>query len=276
MRWSTCQKVLGKNILTAKKENVWEGFPGTYRAQGPQRLWRSHSDSVNKALVARWGPAEQMETLLKTDLFDEAVGDGLSPLLASQANRVVYTDLSLEVHQMARCRYPGLRTVVADVRCLPFVRDTFPGIVSNSTLDHFQSLDDLLASLRELFRVLRPGGQMILTFDNLSNPIIRLRNWLPFRLLKRLKIVPYYVGVTVGPHRLEQFLKENGFEVLETDAIMHCPRVLAILAARWLEKHGAPRGQRFLLRLLMAFERLSRLPTRFLTGYFIAIKAMKR
>jgi SAM-dependent methyltransferase len=217
----------------------------------------------------------QIETLLKTDLFDEAVGEGLSPLLASQAKSVFYTDLSPEIHRMARCRYPGLHTVVADVRRLPFFRDTFQGIVSNSTLDHFQSLDDLLDSLKELLRVLQPGGQMILTFDNLSNPVIRLRNWLPFDLLKRLRIVPYYVGVTLGPHRLKHLLQENGFEVLETDAIIHCPRVLAIMAARWLERHGTPRAQRFFLHLLTAFEGLSRLPTRFLTGYFIAIKATK-
>jgi len=261
--------------LTDKKENIWEGFPGTYQAQGPQRLWRTHSDSVNKALVARWKPVEQGETLLKTDLFDEAVGEGLSPLLASQAKSVFYTDLSPEIHQMARCRYPGLHTVVADVRRLPFSRDTFYRIVSNSTLDHFQSLEDLLASFKELLRVLRPGGQMILTFDNLFNPIIRLRNWLPFRLLKRLKIVPYYVGVALGPNQLEHLLRENGFEVLEVDAVMHCPRVLAIIVARWLEKHVTLRAQRFFLRLLMVFEGLSRLPTRFFTGYFIAIKATK-
>ena len=262
--------------MTGEKENIWEGFPGTYQAQGPQRLWRSHSDAVNEALVARWWPVGQIETLLKTDLFDEAVGEGLSPLLSSRATSVFYTDLSLEVHQMARRRHSSLHTVVADVRRLPFARDAFHGIVSNSTLDHFQFLDDLLASLKELFRVLRPGGQMILTFDNLTNPVILLRNRIPFRLLKRLKIVPYYVGVTLGPHQLEHLLKEDGFEVLEVDAIMHCPRVLAIMMARLLEKRGVLWTQRFFLRVLMAFEGLSRLPTRFLTGYFIAIKAVKR
>lgn len=271
-----CQKVPGMNILTADEENIWEGFPKTYQAQGPQRLWRTHADSVHKALVARWGPVGQIETLLKTDLFDEAVGDGLLPLLASRANRVIYIDTSLEVHQMARSRSPGLNTIVADVRRLPFAQDTFHGIFSNSTLDHFQSLDDLLVSLKELSRVLRPRGQIILTLDNLSNPIILLRNRLPFRLLKRLKIVPYYVGVTLGPHQLEHLLKNNGFEVLEVDAIMHCPRVLAVRVARWVENHTPPRAQRFFLRLLMAFEGLSRLPTRFQTGYFVAVKARKR
>jgi ubiquinone/menaquinone biosynthesis C-methylase UbiE len=177
---------------------------------------------------------------------------------------------------MARCRYPDLYTVGADVRDLPFANGTFDGIVSNSTLDHFESLDDLSGSLQELFRVLRPGGQMILTLDNLSNPIILLRNCLPFPLLKRLKIVPYYVGVTLGPHRLQHLLEEIGFKVLEVDAIMHCPRVLAVAIARWMERYASPKAQRCFLRFLMAFETLSCLPTRFLTGYFIAVKVMRR
>ena len=170
---------------------------------------------------------------------------------------------------------PALQTIGADVRHLPFADGAFDSIVSNSTLDHFESLDDLSISLQELFRVLRPGGQMILTLDNLSNPIILLRNWLPFPLLKRLKIVPYYVGVTLRANRLEALLNDSGFEVVEVDAIMHCPRVLAVMMARWVEKHTSLRTQRSLLRLLMAFERLSRLPTRFLTGYFVAVKATK-
>lgn len=270
------RKAWGKNILMAKNRRFRKVLPETYRAQGLQRLWRAHSDSVNKALVARWRPAGQMNTLLKTDLFDEAISDGLSTLLSSLAKRVFYMDSALEVHEMAKGRYARLQTIGADVRDLPFPNGTFDGIVSNSTLDHFESLDDLSVSLQELFRVLRPGGQLILTLDNLSNPIILLRNWLPFPLLKRLKIVPYYVGVTLRTNRLEGLLKDLGFEVVEVDAIMHCPRVLAVTIARYIEKYTSLRTQRSFLRFLMAFEGLSRLPTRFLTGYFVAVKAMRR
>jgi SAM-dependent methyltransferase len=270
------RKVWGENILTTKKETIWEGFPETYQAQGLQKLWRAHSDSVNKALVARWRPAGQVDTLLKTDLFDEAVSEGLSPLLNSLAKRVFYMDSSLGVHEMAKGSHSRLQTIGADVRHLPFANGTFDGIVSNSTLDHFESLGDLSGSLQELFRVLRPSGKMILTLDNPSNPIIFLRNCLPFSLLKRLKIVPYYVGVTLRAKRLEYLLKETGFEVLEVGAVLHCPRVLAVTIACWVEKHTSHRTQKSFLRLLMAFEGLSRLPTRFLTGYFVAVKVTKR
>jgi SAM-dependent methyltransferase len=265
-----------KNILMAKSRSIREVLPETYQAQGLQRLWRTHSDAVNEALLTRWWPREHFKGLLKTDLFDEAVNRGLAPFLMSRSNKFFCIDTSFGVHQRTRCRYLGLQTIGADVRHLPFPNGAFDGIVSNSTLDHFESLDDLSVSLQELFRVLRPGGQMILTLDNLSNPIVLLRNCLPFPLLKRLKIVPYYVGVTLRANRLEYLLKETGFEVLEVDAIMHCPRIVAVTIARWVEKHTSLGSQRSFLRLLMAFEGLSCLPTRFLTGYFVAAKVTKR
>jgi SAM-dependent methyltransferase len=262
-----------RNILVAIKG---EGFPGAYHDKDFQKLWRTHSDSVNQALLTRWLMNGQMENLLKTDLFDEAVSDGLSSLLNVRSKRVFYIDASLEVHRRAKHRHPNLQTVGTDVRCLPFADGTFDGIVSNSTLDHFKSLDDLVISLQELYRVLKPGKEMILTLDNLANPVILLRNSLPFRLLYYMKIVPYYVGVTLGTHHLQRLLKEIGFKVLEVDAIMHCPRVLAVAIARWLERHTSPKSQRYFLRFLMAFEGLSCLPTRFLTGHFIAVRAMRR
>jgi SAM-dependent methyltransferase len=261
--------------LTNQEENTWGEFPRYHQDEGFQKLWRTHSDSVNIALLIRWQPVNQTGNLLKTDLFDEAVSDGLSSLLNSLAKRVFYIDTSFEVHQRAKRRHPNLQTIRTDVRCLPFSHGSFDGIISNSTLDHFKSHDEILISLRELYRVLRPGGQLILTLDNLANPIVFLRNGLPFRLLYRMKIIPYYVGVTLGPYRLRHFLKEAGFKVLEVDAIMHCPRVVAVAIARLLERHASPKTQEAFLRFLMAFEHFSRLPTRFFTGHFIAVKATK-
>jgi len=67
-----------------------------------------------------------------------------------------------------------------------------------------------------------------------------------------------------------------GFEVVELTAIMHSPRALAIAAAAVLERRAGPRLQRRFSRWLMAPERLANLPTRFLTGYFVAVRAMRR
>jgi ubiquinone/menaquinone biosynthesis C-methylase UbiE len=275
VEYSPGSKAREMTILNGKKEYSWEEFFESGGKNCLQKVWRTYSDSVNKALLLRWWPADGVERMLKTDLFDEAVNEGLHPLLAARVKHVIGMDITFSVAHRARLRYPSLQTIGADVRCLPFMDSTFDLIVSNSTLDHFVSVKEIIVSLGELYRVLRPGKQMLLTFDNLANPIVLLRSILPFRLLYRLGVVPYYVGSTLGPSLLGYLLETSGFKVLEMDAMMHCPRVLAVFLARWMERHASPKAQKAFLGFLMAFERLSFLPMRFLTGHFIAVRMVK-
>lgn len=245
---------------------------------GQSDLWRAYSDAVNSVLVANWLPAggqTAARRILKTDLFDEAVGEGLYPLLKARAEAVVAIDLSTATVRTAQSRYPELETVPADVRSLPFADGDFDVIVSNSTLDHFESRDDLVMGLRELNRVLAPGGELLVSLDNLANPVVALRNALPFPLLHGLGLVPYYVGATVGPRGLRRILTAAGFEVADTSVIMHAPRIVAVLIAKLLGRRAGLRTRRAFLRALLPFESLSRWPTRHLTGYFIAARAVK-
>jgi SAM-dependent methyltransferase len=242
----------------------------------PQTLWRAHSDAVNLTLCRRWLPVGRVGRLLKTDLFDEAVSDGLFLLLASRVQDVVSVDVSLAILHAAQSRRADLPAAAADVRCLPFTDGAFDVVFSNSTLDHFATCDEIVVSLWELARVLRADGKLLLTLDNVSNPVLAFRNLMPFRLLKRLGIVPYYVGATLSPRHLCRTLEQVGFEVDQVTAVMHCPRVLAVAVSRLLGRYASPGIQDRFLRLLMAFERLSQWPTRFLTGHFVAVRAVKR
>lgn len=261
--------------MTGRKTGYWDSVARNWDAMRPQTLWRKHSDAVNLSLLARWLPKERVRRLLKTDVFDEAFGEGLLPLLMSRAECLVNIDVSLSAIGSARKRYPRIRAIGVDVRSLPFTDDTFDMIVSTSTLDHFPSRGDIMVSLRELYRVLRPGGKLILTLDNPANPIIALRNVLPFRPLHRLGVLPYFVGATAGPRSLPPRLRQVGFGVEEVGSVMHCPRLLAVPIARILERYASQEAQRRFLRVMMAFEYLSRWPTRFLTGHFVAVRAVK-
>ena len=259
-----------------QKASYWDKVAGAWEGAHPQALWRVHSDAVNRELFGRWLARSSESSLLKTDLFDEALSDGLYSLLASQARQVYGMDLSARILRMAGSRHRSLRSIVADVRSLPFNDSTFDVVVSNSTLDHFKSQEEIVISLRELHRVLRPTGRLLLTLDNLANPVIALRQMLPFDLLKRLGILPYYVGTTFAPHHLCRVLQHLGFHVSEMGAVLHCPRMPAVVLCRLLARYATSGTQRRFLRLLMAFEVLSRWPTRFFTGYFIVVNALRR
>ncbi len=128
---------------------------------------------------------EHIERLLKTDLFDEALTTGLYPLLVgTSASRLRRRHLLFDLASRGRTQRPSASR---PGRCalLPFADGAFGGIVSNSTLDHFASTADIVSALAELYRVLRSGGRLLLTLDNLANPVVALRNALPSRLLNR-------------------------------------------------------------------------------------------
>lgn len=77
---------------------------------------------------------------------------------------------------------------------------------------------------------------MIITLDNASNPVVALRNGLPHRLLRSLGLVPYRMGATCGSGDLAALLRTCSFEVDELDFVVHCPRLIAVLAARLIDK----------------------------------------
>ena len=259
--------------------HYWDQTARNWQANGAHRLWRRHSDAVNTRLLSQWladidHNSNERPRLLKTDLFDEAFGNGLVDLLRQRAGAVVGIDVSPQVLAAARAHAPGAWHVAADVRQLPFADHAFDCIVSLSTLDHFQSHDQIETSMRELGRVLRPGGQLLLTLDNAANPIVWLRNVALFPWLHRVGIVPYFVGKTCGPKRLAGIVERAGLHVRDIRAVLHCPRVAAVAVAKGLH-HAEPRSQRRFLDALMSFERMSSWPSRFISGYFVAVRAVK-
>ena len=250
----------------------WDGVASDWKTSDP---WRVHADAVNLATCHRWWPGRPVARVLKTDLFDEVAGRGLLADLGVRAGAAFAIDRSVEAARLARTRR-GATAVGADVRALPFVDAAFDVVISNSTLDHFDRQEDIVTALIEVRRVLGPGGRLILTLDNPANPAIRLRNALPFELLNRVGLVPYFVGETLDVSRAAALLDSLGFRVVGSTAVLHCPRALAIAALN-LTRHlpGAVWPER-LARGLMWFERLERWPTRQYTGYYVALAAEPR
>lgn len=240
----------------------------------PQAIWRLHADAVNARLIFRWVPTDRTARILKTDLFDEAVSGGLYPKLAERARQVCGIDVSRVLAERSRRRYSALSVCCADVQRLPFPDATFDCIFSNSTLDHLASLEQIADSLRELYRVVRPQGRMVLTLDNRANPVVALRNALPFPLLNRLGLLAYRVGRACGPATLRGLLAATGWKVCEMDAVLHCPRVLVMKLCSLVQRRASARARERFLRALMRFEALGRLPTRYLTGYYVAAHAV--
>lgn len=237
-------------------------------------MWRRYADAVNRKALAPWVDGG-WKRVLKTDAFDEAVGEGVMNVFESRAENFVLMDISTSLLASLRPRSPQIQAAAADVRRLPFASGACDGVVSLSTLDHFKSRDEIRASLREIHRVLRPGGHLWITLDNLANPAVWLRNQLSPGLRRKTGLTPYFVGAACGPRTFRKFLEEAGFLVKEMRAILHVPRVLAVPACAVLSRRKSNRLCAAVTRFMLALECLDRLPGRWLTGHFLAAHAVK-
>jgi len=90
------------------------------------------------------------------------VGSGLSPMVTN-TNNVVYSELSLEALRILKRKQGRGSYVAADGMRLPFKADIFDQTICSEVLEHVA--DDRKA-LQELARVLKPSGQLIITFPH--------------------------------------------------------------------------------------------------------------
>lgn len=229
-------------------------------------------------LLVRWADIKGSNRILKTDLYAEAIHPHRAFLwdILKMNEQVICIDISAEV--ITRARGKGkyyapkspIQYVNCDVRCLPFASGSFGLIISDSTLDHFQHKHEIATALSELSRVLAPGGTLIVTLDNKGNitePLYRI--WL------FLKLHPVFVGKTYSIGELKQALADVGLKVAETTAIIHNPRFITRRIVPLIRKITPFRFDNLIKRCLTFLDSLEGKKTKYLTGQFIAAKAVK-
>jgi ubiquinone/menaquinone biosynthesis C-methylase UbiE len=80
--------------------------------------------------------------------------------LRDRAPEVYGLDHNLNNVRYGREHYPDLRLSVASGEAIPFADETFDAVVCSEVIEH---VDDDQALIEETYRVLRPGGTLVLT-----------------------------------------------------------------------------------------------------------------
>jgi glycine/sarcosine N-methyltransferase len=148
------------------------GVPAFYDGLAPtyDRIYADWPDSVRRqgAALDRIVAAEPGDGR-PLRILDCAVGIGTQLLgLAAYGHRLTGSDLSRgAVHRAAAeaaTRRVTAAFVVADLRSLPFRDDRFDVVVcADNSLPHLLHGEDVLRALREMRRVARPGGLVLVS-----------------------------------------------------------------------------------------------------------------
>lgn len=121
---------------------------------------------------------------------------GAGTLLAQQpGRRVVALDIGLGTVRLARAKAAlggvVLLPVVADVERLPFRTGAFDAVVCDDTVEH---LPDDVEGLRQLRRVTRPGGTVVVATPNRWSAQVLARKARDRRRGRRLPAAHYYAA----------------------------------------------------------------------------------
>jgi len=172
-----------------------------------------------KRLLTEHVPDLARSAVLKTDLWDEVKNTRILQWVHGQGAAVFGVDISEPTVRQARAAFSdgGLRATVADVRSLPYRDGRFDAIYSMGTIEHFR---DPETALREMHRVLRPGGRAVVGVPNRWDPFLRP---LLASALQAARLYGYGYERSFSRRALRRMLETAGFEVVAETAILFVP-----------------------------------------------------
>ena len=199
----------------------------------------NHGLSLN--IDKRWRRKTVQCMPVTEHVLDVAIGTAdltIEMVKRGKANRVTGLDLSDKMMEIGKSKVERLKWkgekgkvefVHGNAQAMPFGDNTFDGVTCAYGCRNFQNLDE---GLREMYRVLKPGGQVtILEFSYPKNPVVRFfydlyfTHILPFvgRIISRDKTAYTYLNKSVKnfcwgedfvQHLLEAGFKEGTFKPL--------------------------------------------------------------
>lgn len=204
---------------------------------------RMNRYEVEKRLRLVFDHALRELPLAHRDFLDAGCGTGLfSEAAVERGANVTSMDVgeALLVRVAEKC---DSRCVVGDVQHLPFPDESFDVVLSTEVIEHVRAP---AVAVRELGRVLRPGGTLVVTTPN------RAWHW-SIVVANRLGLRPYEgLENWAGWKELQLWLSDAGIVVDETLGFNALPFVhpLTYGLIDWLDRLGAGRIGRRMINMM--------------------------
>jgi ubiquinone/menaquinone biosynthesis C-methylase UbiE len=200
-----------------------------FDAMAPQRndLFRSNPILDYEQTVRSRAVLSMLKPQPEETIIDIGCGNArdILPILRAHA-RVVGVDISVEMirqgkDDLARAGFPDVELQVGDATHLNFPPCVFDGVLCSEVIEH---IPDAAAAIGEIYRVLRPGGRLVLSTPNRASWYGFDRYVVWTRILRRKWNHPFDRWRTM--RELTTLLDDQGFAVGVTRTVCYVPGFL--------------------------------------------------
>jgi len=227
---------------TTAYRRFWAAVGERFPDLGGAASTRYYADNEQRLFTEYFPPLAGLR-VLKTDLWDEAKNTRILAWAAERGARAFGIDISEPTVLQARAAFTGdsgpLRASAADVRALPFRDASFDAIYSMGTIEHF---DETEQAVKEMARVLKPGGHAIIGVPNRHDPFLRP---LLATVLQAVGLYAYGYEKSYSRRTLRDMLERAGFSVAAETSILFIPgglRMLDLACHSWCRPLSAVTG----------------------------------
>jgi 2-polyprenyl-3-methyl-5-hydroxy-6-metoxy-1,4-benzoquinol methylase len=153
--------------------------------------------------------------------------------LALSGADVIAIDVSPDLLEIARanCSASNVRFQIRNAYALSYPDAMFDSVVGSSVLHHLE----IEAAVREIYRVLKPGGTMYFTEPNMLNPQIALQKNVPW-IKRKLGDSPDETAFFRWP--LRRLLEQTGFTDVQIDPFDFLHPKTPVLLIDWMKALG--------------------------------------
>lgn len=176
------------------------------------------------ALLERSLGSLRGKRVLKLDLWNEAFNTRILDWMREQGAEAVGLDISrvvaFQARRNARSNGHAPALLRADIRELPFAGGSFDVVYTMGTIEH---IDEYREAIREVHRVLRPGGRAVIGVPHKWDLFLRP---LMVRVLDAFGQYLYAPEKSFSAAELRRDVEQTGLRVIERTGILTLPGFL--------------------------------------------------
>lgn len=162
------------------------------------------------------------EDLKNKTLLDAGCGTGLfSKKAIEKEAKVTSVDIAPRLVALTKKKNPAATAIEASLLQLPFEENSFDYVISSDVIEH---TSDPYGAVRELIRVLKPGGKLCITVPNRTFWFfsVKIADYLKLRKYQGFENWVHYLG-------FRNFLIKNEIDIITYKGIHLFPFVFSFL-----------------------------------------------